>query len=209
MEIRIDQIKPGTIAPTPIPEAMRILSTDLFHGCGYFAKKARESESGYETIVNNTACVFFALNAMEAKTNELAGFLYSTNPAVRNHPMRDKIFDAQAIHTLEDKWNLIASIHSGKMWNKNVEPFSSYEIINSIKKGLINHDEEYADEKSFLNGHLEKMMLSLLTENISIKGLGIVQSMSDLLSFKDLGIWVYIKTIGFEAKSFPMLVGKI
>jgi hypothetical protein len=209
MEIGIDQVKPGTFTAMPNLEALHILSMDLFHGCGFFAKIARESDNGYETIVNNTACVFFAVNAMEAKTNELASFLYRTNPAVRENPMLDKLFDAQAVPRLEDKWNLIASLNSGVMWEKHLEPFASYEIICSIKNRLVNCEIEYPDGEDFLDGKLEKLMLGLLAENISIKGMGIVKTMSDLLAFKDLGIWIYLKAISFEAKSFPLLVGKI
>ena len=209
MEVRIDYLKPGTFSKSPIPEAMRILSTDLFHGCGYFAQMAKESKNGYDTIVHNTACIFFAVNAMEAKTNELACFLYRTDPSFRSNPLMDKLLDTQAPSSLEDKWNMLASVNTGNPWDNNKEPFCSYELIYAMKTGLLNHEEECNEAKTFLDGNLDKLMLSLLAENISIKGLGLIKGLSDILAFRDLGIWVYLKAIGFEAKSFPLLVGKI
>ena len=209
MEVRIDHLKSGTFSQSPIPEAMRILSTDLFHGCGYFAQMAKESKNGYDTIVHNTACIFFAVNAMEAKTIELASFLYRTNPSLRDNPLMDELLDNHAPSSLEDKWNMVASANTGTLWDKHKEPFCSYELIYSMKTGLVNCEDECAGEKTFLAGNLDKLMLSLLAENISIKGLGLIKGLPDVLAFRDLGIWVYLKAIGFEAKSFPLLVGKI
>lgn len=208
MEITTDSAKLGVLSRKPMPEAMHILSADLFQGCSFFAKKARESDSVYETIVNNTACILFAMSAMEAKTNEWASILYQPNTNRKNDPMIVKLNEIQSIPRMKDKWNQIASDYSGTFWDLENEPFKTYEMMQLLNNRLINYGEDNAEKEEFLCEALSELMQDLEPDNIGVKKFTTAEGMSDLLGLKDLGMWIYLKAISFEAKSFALLIGK-
>ena len=208
MEIITHPAKSEPLSRGPMPDAMHILSADLFQGCGYFAKRARDSESLYETIVNNTACILFAMSAMEAKTNEWASILYQPNTNSKNDQMSVKLKKIQSIPRMEDKWNQIASDYSGTVWDLDNEPFKTYEMMQLLNNRLINLGEDNPEKEEFLCEELSRLMNDLVPDNIAVKSFGPADGMSDILGIKELGMWIYLKAISFEAKSFALLIGK-
>jgi hypothetical protein len=209
MELTTHPAISGPLTGESMPEAMHILSSDLFQGCGYFAKRAKESESLYETIVNNTACVLFAMSAMEAKTNEWASILYQPNTNSKNDPMIVKLKKIQSIPRIQDKWNQISSDYSGTVWDLENEPFKTYEMMQLLNNSLINFEENNAEKEEFLCEELSKLMQDLVPDNITFKKFSIADGMSDILGLKEFGMWTYLKAISFEAKSFSLLIGKV
>ncbi|MFC1883773.1 hypothetical protein ACFL2O_03285 [Thermodesulfobacteriota bacterium] len=208
MEITTDHIVSGALSGEAMPDAMHILSADLFQGCGYFAKKARTADGVYDTIVNNTACVLFGMSAMEAKTNEWASILYQPNANSKNDPMIEKLKKIQSIPGMKDKWNRIASDYSGTDWNLKKDPFKTYEMMQLLKNMLINYGEENTGKEEYLCEELSELMQNLNPDNLPIKKFSTADGMSDLLGLKELGMWIYLKAISFEAKSFALLIGK-
>ena len=125
----------NTCAGKPIKAAMHMFSSDLIKGCNSFAEKAKAASKNEEVRFFNTACIFFATSAIEAKVNEwisVSQQCFKDEPKAFWHalaPLAKKL-------KIDEKWNLIASSENGILWDNSREPFQSFELITLLRNEL-------------------------------------------------------------------------
>lgn len=126
-------------AGKPIKASMEVFSADLIMGCRKFAILANEARGVNQSQHFNTACIFFAISSIEAEINELislAQSCYREEPNSFCHVFSPSLTKKLS---LSEKWNFIAANENGTLWDSSIEPFQSFELINSLRNELVHY----------------------------------------------------------------------
>lgn len=174
-------------------KSMYMFSDDLFWGCRYYATKAQEATKPFEIVASNISCVFCAGSFLEAKINEFIALTASSKDK-NIQPSRkfwQVLLEFQKDMKLKEKWNLMASIKSGRRWNEAVEPFQSYDLLIALRNELVHYKGKFSeDEKPPIK------KLKALTQrfkglrDIKMQALGISCWVHQLLTAPELGCWI-------------------
>ncbi len=195
-----------TCAGKPISAAMYRFSTDFVQGCKYLSGKVQAARNDDEVRTLNTACIFFAISAIEAKVNEWISisqqcfidepksFWHSLAPLVKTLP-------------LEKKWNLIASHENGVLWDKSREPFQSFDLIISLRNELIHYKGQFLPKDTpptkKIKGLMDKFGVKSKSTFVEDDCSSLVY---DLLNSRELGSWVASRISDFESKLMKLLL---
>ncbi len=194
-----------TCAGKPISTVMHIFSSDFIRGCSWFADKIKTAEYDDEVRSLNTACIFFATSAIEAKVNEqisIAKQCFMDEPSSFWHALAPLV---KTIKT-EEKWNLIASHENGTLWDKGREPFQSFDLIASLRNELIHYKGEFLPKDTPPTNKIKGLMelLGVKSEANFIED-DCSAWVYDLLNSRDLGNWVVSKLKDFEVNFMSLL----
>ena len=139
--------KNKTCAGKPISAAMHMFSNDLLQGCLKLAEQAKTASSDEDVRVFNSACVFFAVSAIEAKVNE---WISIAQACFRDEPKSFWHALAPLVKTLklEEKWNLIASNENGTLLDNGKEPFQSFGLVKSLRNELVHFKGQFLPKDS-------------------------------------------------------------
>ena len=207
----------ATCAGKEIASCMSIFSDSLLQGCKYFLSLITKTTKDKEIIFINAACIFFAAGVIEAKINEwisLRSFIFdrTTDSDIGDNVIPPEFWKTleqpQKNLKLEDKWNLIASVCSGTLWDNGKEPFQSYNTILSVRNHLIHYKGQFLGKNKTPVKKIEDLMKKI---GVSSSATFVEDDAStwidDLLGEPKLGHWVYEKTCDFESGLLKLLFG--
>jgi len=196
----------SSCAGKPIKAVMEMFSADLIGGCRMFANLAKETKSVNEVIHFNTACIFFATSSIEAKINEwvsLAQACYKDEPNSFCHSLSPQLIKKLK---LSEKWDLIAANGNGILWNNSIEPFQSYELINSLRNELIHYKGMLLPKDEAPNRKIKGLMNRFgIKSNSTFTEDDCSGWVRDLLNCRELGLWVAERTEDFSGQVLTLL----
>jgi hypothetical protein len=171
-------------------KSLYLFSHDLVWGCRHYAKEAQQSQHVYGTFLANLSCILFGSSFLEARLNELSAELVAIGGAP-NVPLAfwRTLHDMRKTLKAEDKWNLIASVSNGKLWDSSREPFQSYDQIINLRNDLVHYKGEYATLSTPPANKLKGLLTQFKGPGFSIPG-GAPKWISQLLTAKKLGSWI-------------------
>lgn len=198
-----------TCAGLPISAAMHMFSDDFLRGCNDFAKKAKRARRYADVRTYNTACIIFAVSAIEAKVNEwvsIAQICFINKPKSFWHVLTPMMKTLK----LDEKWNLIASYRNATLWDSGRDPFQSYELISSLRNELVHYKGQLLTKDTPPNKKIKGLMDML---GVKSKSSFIEDDCSawvyDLLNSRELGRWVAKKISYFDCNLMRLLNGII
>lgn len=198
----------GTCGGAQIRGAMHPFSHDLIQGCERFSKLAKESADAVDVRLYNTACLMFAVSAIDAKVNEWIAIEVAVEDAQIPVAFWNELAEIQKSLRLEQKWNLIAGLHNGTLWDRGSEPFQAYEIITALRNELVHFKAQFLGKDEAPSRKIKGLMTHLgLKSDASFIGDDISTWVADLLGFKGLGVWVHGKVRPFYDDVFRLLSG--
>ena len=203
-----EMFEDATCGGKPISGAMHIFSTDLLQGCSHFAAEAARTHDSEERRFCATACIFFGASVMEAKVNEWISI--STNVADTEIPQDfwKTLEISQKNLRLEEKWNLIASVSGGTLWDNGKEPFQSYSVILALRNELIHYKGQFLGKDEAPSRKIKDLLMKF---RIQSKATFIEADASswvaDLLNEPSLSRWVADKVNYFHADAYKLLLG--
>lgn len=187
-----------------------LFSHDLVWGCRHYARVAKEAQSDFEVSLANTSSVLMAASVLEAKLNELSAQVTALSPEEPRAPLAfwKVLHDVRKDMKFKDKWNLIASVSGGEVWDASREPFQSYELITSVRNELVHYKSEYGE-----GGKPPVRKIEALIQRF--KGAGFVFTfeptdaswVSTLLTARELAEWVAEVVEEFDMKFDHLLTG--
>lgn len=200
----------ATCAGKEITGAMHTYSFDLLRSCGYFAKLVQNTKDPEEIRFLNSACVFSAASTIEAKVNEwisICAIISDTKPPIEFWESLEK---AQKNMRLEEKWNLIASVNGGELWDSGNEPFQSYGVIVSLRNELVHYKGQFFGKDEAPNKRIKDLMNTFgLKSSATFVESDTSSWAIDLLGEPKLAKWVADKINEFHVQVYPMLLGKL
>jgi hypothetical protein len=191
-------------------KSLHLFSNDLLWGCRYHAMQASQSQHAYRTFTSNLSCVLFAGSFLEAKLNELSADVVGLEPKEPKAPLAfwKVLHNLRKDLGVKEKWNLIASVSNGKLWDSSCEPFQSYDLIVSLRNELVHYKGEYATVSeppvNKINALLQRF------EGAGFTTLGLPADpgwISRLLSSKELGTWISATVDDLDMKFDHFLTG--
>lgn len=93
--------------------------------------------------------------------------------------------------SLSEKWNFIAANENGTLWDNSIEPFQSFELINSLRNELVHYKG-----KMLPKGEAPNRKIKGLLDRFGVKTNSSFQEddcsgwVRALLENKMLGLWV-------------------
>lgn len=190
---------------------MHPFSEDLTKGCQFFAQLAQTSTQAEEIRYANTACIFIAVSAIEAKVNEwisISQMLGGEGKIPGN--FWKSLVSLQRNLRFEDKWNLIASLHNGKLWDRGQDPFQSFDVIVSLRNELIHYKGQFLGRDETPNKKIKDLMRRFgVKSHATFIEDEVSTWVEDLLKVKELGGWICSKTKSFCNDVYSLLLGGI
>ncbi|CAJ8831529.1 Uncharacterised protein [Burkholderia pseudomallei] len=189
-------------------KGMYCFSFDLLEGCLAFADMAESVKDPDQILYANTAAIFFAGSYIEARLNELIEKISSHTDSETHVPIAfwRTLNDGKKSYRVHDKWNLIASVSGGQLWDSSIEPFQSLEILTMLRNELVHYKGEIGEGPK---PRLKK--LQYLSDRFKGPGDDVLRAMKvgswahDLLTSGGLGRWV-CEVIAPVARDFEELL---
>ncbi len=179
----------GTCAGSRITKSMHLYSQDLYTGCEHFSKQAKSLSSEADIRMANSAVLFFAVSAIEARLNEDI----ATTVAIFNDDSSwsDLEFKYRR-SSLKDKWNAVACKRCGVLWSNGAEPFQSFALVVSLRNELVHYKGEMLGKDETPSKAIAEIMKRLgVRSQASYTDDDCSSWANDLLNHSDLGEWVY------------------
>ncbi|WP_143002251.1 hypothetical protein [Nitrosomonas sp. Nm132] len=188
--------------------AMFPFSTDLIAGCKRFALLAQSAKEPGDMRCWNSACVMFAASAIESRVNEWIALAREIEGGPQPSEFWEEMTVLQKTLSLERKWNLIASVHGGEIWNGGMEPFQSYETIVALRNELVHFKGQFLEKNNAPNNRIRGLMsqLKIVSNSTFVEG-DVSSWVSDLLEQRSLGVWVESKVRHFYEALLGLLLG--
>jgi hypothetical protein len=187
-------------------KSLHLFSSDLVWGCRHHAMLAGQSQDTYRTFTANLSCILFAGSFLEAKLNELSAEMVESETEQR--PKAPLAF-WKVLHSLRkslgimEKWNLLASVSNGKLWDSSSDPFQSYDLILSLRNELVHYKGEYSTVCEPPVNKINALVQRFKVPEFTVAGLGIPIEpgwITRLLSSKELGGWISATVDDFDMK---------
>ena len=210
MPVRIGAVdEDATCAGKSIAGAMHPFSEDLTKGCQFFAQLAQTSTQAEEIRYANTACIFIAASAIEAKVNEWISISQILGGEGKiPEDFWKSLVSLQRNLRFEDKWNLIASLHNGKLWDRGQDPFQSFDIIVSLRNELIHYKGQFLGRDETPNKKIKDLMRRFgVKSHATFIEDEVSTWVEDLLKVKELGGWICSKIKSFCNDAYSLLLG--
>lgn len=188
-----DDFKPvgATCAGKPIAGAMYPFSGDLMYGSERFAGMAEKATEGIDVRSLNAASITFGVSAIDAKVNEWIAISREIEDGPQPVAFWNELADLQRTIRLERKWNLIASVNGGTLWDGGKEPFQSYETAVAVRNEIVHFKGEFLGRDEAPNKRIQGLMQQLGVKSTATFVEGDVSSwVYDLLGCPKLGHWV-------------------
>lgn len=179
----------GTCAGSRITKSMHFYSQDLYTGCDHFSKLAKSFDSEGDIRMANSAALFFAVSAIEAKLNEdIAATVAILND---DNSWSDLEFEYRR-SPLKEKWNAVARKRCGVLWNSGAEPFQSFALVSSLRNELVHYKGEMLGKDETPSKAVAEIMKRLgVRSKASFTDDDCSSWANDLLNHSDLGEWVF------------------
>jgi hypothetical protein len=193
-------------------KSLHVFSSDLVWGCRYHATQAKQSQDTYRTFTANLSCILFAGSFLEARLNELSAEMVELEPKEPNAPLAFwRVFhNLRKNLGVKEKWDLIASVSNGKLWDSSCEPFQSYDLIFSLRNELVHYKGEYATVSEPPVKKINDLLQRFNVSGFAIVGLDIPIDpgwISRLLSSSELGSWISTTVDELDMKFDHYLTG--
>ena len=187
--------------------AMYPFSSDLMAGCEHFGILAQSSTDSDATRRWNTSCLMFAGSVIDARVNEWVAIAKEIEDGPQPIAFWTEVAELQKTLSLERKWNLIASVHGGRLWNSGEEPFQSYGLIVSLRNELVHFKGEFLGKDDAPSSKIRGLMGQFKIESEATFIEGDVSSwVRDLLEQKGLASWVASKVRSFYDEAIQLLL---
>jgi hypothetical protein len=193
-------------AGKPIKASMEMFSADLIAGCRKFAILANETIGVNQALHFNTACIFLATSAIEAEINELisvAQACYKEEPKSFCHALSPSLIKKLS---MTEKWNLIAANENGSLWNGTIEPFQSFDLINSLRNELVHYKGKMLPKGEAPNRKIKGLLDRFgIEDNSLFKEDDCSGWVRALLNNKKLGLWVADRIEDFSSQILVLI----
>ena len=200
----------NSCAGKPIKSAMFPFSTDLIRGCEKFSRLCSESSDTKDIRVFNTSCIFSAVSYLEAKINESVSTakLFLDDGDSEGKIWR-VIHDLQKKLSIQEKWDLMASVRNGVLWDASREPFQSFETIVSLRNELVHYKGTFFGRDETPNKRISGLLtkFSIKSESTWVES-DCSSWVTDLLNVKELSQWVLEKIKLFDSRYFDLSEGR-
>lgn len=125
-------------------ESVAFFSLTLLRGCAQFAQRAK-IESDVDRIIElNAACVMFAAAYIEAMLNEQLTLVTEVeNDRTPPRAYWESLCRLERDLRVADKWNLIASVSGGVVWDSGTQPFQFFDDIVSLRNELVHYKGKF------------------------------------------------------------------
>lgn len=191
-----------------ISGAMHIFSTDLLQGCSYFAAEAERERDHEKRRFCATACIFFGASVMETKVNEWISI--STTIANTEIPQEfwKTLQNSQKNLRFEEKWNLIASVSGGTLWDSGKEPFQSYSVILALRNELVHYKGQFLGKDEAPSKKIKDLLAKFRIQSKATFVEADASSwLADLLNEPTLARWIADRVNYFHADAYKLLLG--
>lgn len=170
-------------------------SAMLMDGCKKFAIKAN-TEDDFQDILNisqiNIAALIFGYTSIEVTMNEII----SLSEVVQNIADKQKkiktLLNLEKKQSIKEKYDGLAIILGANNWDSSIEPFQSFEIIQTIRNEIIHHKGKWRNPGEVSVKKI-KFLLEKLDLNHSPKNWE-----SELFMYKGFGQWVFERVSELE-----------
>jgi len=188
-------------------KSLHLFSHDLVWGCRHYAKEAQQSQHPYGTFLANLSCILFGSSFVEARLNQLSAEMIASGDAPKV-PLAfwRTLHDIRKTLKVEDKWNLIASVSNGMLWDSSRVPFQSYDQIINLRNELVHYKGEYATVSKLPANRLKALLTKFKGPGFSIPGRP-PKWISQLLTAKKLGSWISATIDDFDMNFDHYLTG--
>ncbi len=166
------------------------LSDQLLVGLERLAKaslKEPDFEDYFTIHQKNLTAILFSVNCIEAKINELIA-VFEIDERTVLHSNIKAILDIERKVTLKEKFNLICALLNEDLWNSSIEPFQSFEVIQSLRNEIVHYKGKFDTRGKIPNRF--KNLLDHLSINVVDEDLWI----QVILESKRLPDWILRKT---------------
>ena len=185
-------------------------SNDLVWGCRFYARQATEASSEYLRMMANMSCVFLGGSYLEARLNELSANVVAL-PGELHVPRAfwEVLHDRRRDPSFKDKWDLIASVSKGRLWDSASEPFQSYDHIVSLRNELVHYKGEYGNVSEPAVAKIRGLLTRFKGPGFAILGMPDEPSwITVLLTCVELGDWVSKTVDDFDMRFDHYLSGR-
>ena len=210
MNTEVEEEIKNSCAGRPIKSSMHHFSPDFYEGCKKFAELSRSSESFQDAIIFNTSCIINATCFLEAKLNEdISVAVICFDEQDQEGRAWNALKNLQRKLSIQEKWDQIALLKDGVMWDRSREPFQSVETIFSLRNELVHYKGSFYEKDEAPNRKIEALMKNL---GISSQATWVEDDCSswvaDLLSSKRLGEWIFNSIVRISQLDLERLTRK-
>ena len=192
-------------------ESMTFFSLILLRGCVEFAKSAQTECLGDRIIEKNTACVMFAAAYIEATLNEyLELFCVVDDSPEVPRDYWESVIRIQKKVQVPEKWDLIASIAGGKIWDSSCDPFQFFDDIIALRNELIHYKGRFLEVGKAPTNRLTRLVEKFQLQSQVVVGDGpkVSSWVIELLSNERLADWIAKQLSEFHQIRNELLLGK-
>jgi hypothetical protein len=104
------------------------------------------------------ACIIFGASSIEARLNEWISVACEIDGGPRPIAFWSETIQLQKSHSIERKWNLIASVHGEEICNGAEDPFQSYETIVALRNEVIHFKAQFLGRNESPNNRIKGLM---------------------------------------------------
>ncbi len=199
-----------TCAGRPIRAAMHPFSTEFIAGCRKFSELAQETDDAQEVMIYSASCIVNASCFLEAKLNEevaIARICFDKGSEERKK--WDCIKEGERRASVAEKWNQVAALTGGVLWDSGKEPFQTFETISSLRNELVHFKGELFGRNEAPSRRIAalKRQLGIQSEATWIED-DCSTWVADLLSKKSAVVWVAEKITSFEQQYYALMHGR-
>jgi hypothetical protein len=207
MAIDTKEFTEATCAGRPIRASMYPFSNDLIKGCQQFAALANDAEDDFSVRLFNTSCIFSGASSIEAQVNEWLSILREIEDAGIPTAFWSELAISAKSLSLVQKWNFIAALRGGTLWDSGREPFQSYEIVVTLRNELIHYKGQFLGKDETPARKLSGLMKQLgIKSEATFIGDDSSSWAFDLLNHRQLGVWVHSKIRPFYDDVITLLI---
>jgi len=189
-----------------IKGAMHIFSTDLLQGCSYFSFQAQKVDTEEEIRFFNTACIVFATSIIESKINEWISISSTIAETEVPEEFWKTLDSIKKDLSIQEKWNLIASLNGGTMWDGSKEPFQSFNLITALRNELVHYKGHFLGKDEVPIKKIKDLMAKFkIKSSATFTEDDVSCWISDLLNEPKVSEWVAKRINDFHVQVIPLL----
>lgn len=186
-------------------DSLHHFSNDLVWACRYHAKNVTSTGNVHAVRMQSIGAVLAAGSFVEAKLNETSATVINLGSSDAPFEFWQILHEKRKALSYIDKWNLIASLHSGQLWDLSKEPFQAYDLVASLRNELVHYKGEFGDGANFPVKKLNSLRQKLKLGSDSSIGDSWV---NEVLCSKLLAPWIEVIVTELDMRFDHLLSGK-